>query len=125
MPGVQPSNLPAWWVPDLQVASPEVKVFALQTRLAQFIVRAARIHVTLFGIPLVVTSGNDGHHATHSAHFLNAAVDLRSHDKSDADQLLFGLILVTLSEHGQLGVFDERFTTSPHWHVEDAKLLGG
>jgi hypothetical protein len=120
-----PSNLPPWWTPDLAIGSPAVNVVALNTKLAQFVVRAAAAHVLLFGSELVITSGNDGNHVPSSAHYKNAAVDLRSHDKSADQQMLFGGILAYLGSKDAVGVFDERATTSPHWHCEDASFLGG
>jgi hypothetical protein len=118
-------NLPVWWTPDLALGSPDVNVRALNTRLSVFLAQAGTIHRALFGKPLVVTSANDGHHAEHSAHYLNAAVDLRSKDKTDGEQVLFGAILCYLGLKSGVGIFDERATPGQHWHCEDASLLAG
>lgn len=119
------ANLPPWWTPDLQLASPYVRVESLNTKLAQFVVRAGRVHATLFGMPLVITSGNDGQHVPGSAHYKDGAVDLRNHDIDSAAQACFALVLITLGERSGVVVFDERATKSPHWHCEDADLAGG
>src|SRR5712691_5656762 len=93
---MQPANLPVWWTPDLDLGSPSVKVEELSTKITQFLVRAAHIHVALTGTPLVITSGNDGQHVHGSAHYKNAAVDLRSNDIGVGYQMVFGLVLSSL-----------------------------
>lgn len=123
--GIQPSALPPWWTPDLALGSPSVNVVALNTKLAEFVARAAHVHVTLFGKEMVITSANDGKHVASSAHYKNAAVDIRSHDKDAGEQVIFGMVLNCLAVVMGCGVFCERATLSPHWHVEDADLLGG
>lgn len=118
--------LPAWWDSRaLQLAAESVQVGELEPVFHTFLYGAGNAHRALFTVPLVITSGNDGTHAPGSAHYKNAAVDLRSHDKTPAGQLLFGACLAFLCEIYGLGVFDERATSAPHWHVELASLLSG
>lgn len=117
--------LPGWWTPDLAVAGPNVDVFLLNQKLRNFVLAAAAVHEKIFDMPLVITSGNDGQHVASSAHYKNAAVDLRSIDKDLGEQMIFGMVLNFLGVKYGVGVFDERATTSKHWHAEDAALLGG
>lgn len=96
-----------------------VKVNNLDPQLKAVIVQAGQVHAWLFRTPLVVTSGNDGHHAVNSAHFAGRAVDLRTKDKSDGDQFMFLTVLNCLAHARGCGVYDERnCTTGPHYHVE-------
>jgi hypothetical protein len=103
---------------DVQLASGSVNVSALNEILISYIRAVARAHRALFGLPLIITSGNDGQHVAGSAHALNRAVDIRSHDLQEEDQLIFGLILAKFAELYKMAVFDERFTAAPHWHVQ-------
>lgn len=106
----------AWIKKDTSVRTEDI-----DTRLVQFLNIAGAIHTTLFGKPLVVTSGNDGRHSSGSKHYQNRAVDLRSFDKDSTQQLIFGLVIAYLSPQLNLAVFDERMRDSgPHWHVEIA-----
>ena len=96
-----------------------VQVQRLVAPLVRFLVRASDVHLTLFLEPMVITSGNDGQHAVGSAHFRNAAVDLRTTDKHEAQHNLFLMALVQLGAEDHIGVFDER--TKPgegHFHCE-------
>src|SRR5713226_9801032 len=76
---------------DVQLADNSVHVERLVPRMVVFVVRAGNIHSALFNKPLVLTSGNDGEHMERSAHYRNAAVDMRSRDVTPVQQQLFTL----------------------------------
>lgn len=118
------ANLPPWWTPDLKLADDSVRVESLNLVVAQFLVRAAHVHVVLFGTELVITSGNDGAHVPGSAHYKNGAVDLRSHDIDIGSQMVFAMVLISLGNRSGVAVYDERPTKRKHWHCEDASMAG-
>lgn len=96
-----------------------VMVQRLVAPLVRFLARAGDVHMTLFAAPLVITSGNDGNHLSGSAHLRNSAVDLRSRDISDVQQVVFQAVLVELGREDKIGVFDERLKPGEgHWHCE-------
>jgi hypothetical protein len=115
---VIPSPTPAWWPEHLEVLDNAVEVSHLDVSLQGFLAAAAARHWSLFSLPLIVTSGNDGSHAPGSKHYEWKAVDLRSRDLLPSDQTLFAHNLVPMQEEFTVGIFDERFIGSPHWHVE-------
>jgi hypothetical protein len=119
-----PTNLPTWWNETLDAESLDVRVESLNVKLVQFVVRAAQVHAVMFGTPLVITSGNDGKHVPGSAHGKNAAVDLRSHDIDAGSQMVFAMVLISLGNRSGVAVYDERAARSPHWHCEDADMVG-
>lgn len=83
--------------------------------------RLAALHADVFGIELTITSANDGTHGKGSKHYKGLAVDMRSWDKDDAAQLLWGALLAYLTPRWNLAVFDERARDKgPHWHIEVA-----
>src|SRR5260370_2161001 len=85
-----------------------VQVQRLVAPLVRFLVRASDVHLTLFLEPMVITSGNDGPHAVGSAHLRNAAVDLRTTDKHEAQNKLFLMAVGPLRALDHIGGFDER-----------------
>ena len=103
---------------DVQLASSGVNVSGLDTTLESYLWTVGKVHRVIFGLPLILTSGNDGSHVAGSAHSLNRAADIRSHDLNEEDQQLFGLILAKFAEPYKMAIFDERFTAAPHWHVQ-------
>ncbi len=106
---------------DVQLADNSVHVERLVPRMVVFVVRAGNIHSALFNKPLVLTSGNDGEHMERSAHYRNAAVDMRSRDVTPVQQQLFTLVLVDLGLEEGVVVFDERANPAKqHWHCEVA-----
>jgi hypothetical protein len=114
-----------WWnTTDVTVASTAVDVSKLDEMLAGFLRAAGKLHSYLFGKPLTITSGNDGNHVQHSAHYMNAAADIRSRDIDAASQLLFGLLLSYIAPTYKVVVFDERATAGEHWHVQTAASAG-
>jgi len=117
---MQPRTIPAWWPEHLEVADLTVDVSDLDAGLQAFLAAAAARHFTLFDLPLTVTSGNDGNHAQGSKHYEWKAVDLRSRDLSSKDQQTFAVALVMMQPEFKVGVFDERFIGTQHWHVETA-----
>jgi hypothetical protein len=113
-------NAPAGSLPSfIQLADPDVNLRTLNPTLLQLLTVAGQIHAWLFHQVLVVTSGNDGTHASGSAHYQNRAVDLRTKDKTPVQQQLFLAVLTYLAEGRGAGVFDERQSKNgPHFHVE-------
>lgn len=105
-----------------------VDVDSVNETLKAFLERAGMAHAALFGIPLCVTSGKDGtSHVEGSAHYLGKAADIRSNDKTEAQQMLFGVVLSFVAARYGVGVYDERsfkageaHSTGGHWHTEVA-----
>ena len=121
-----PVVIPPWAETDeVVLGSSSVNVSALPLFLVSFLICAGQIHRALFNKALVITSGNDGQHVHGSAHYQNKAVDLRSHDLLDDEQALFSSVLLYLSRRYKVALFDERYTASPHWHVQTADSVGG
>ncbi len=115
-----------WWDTDyVQITSHAVKVDLLAPMLRDYVMTLGRVHMVLFGKALEITSGNDGKHVAGSAHYINKAVDLRSIDFLDEERAIFALVLGYFSRLYKVAVFDERFTASPHWHIQTADSVGG
>jgi len=115
-----PNPKPDWWPATAEVADSTVNVSGLDPKLISFLAAAASHHANAYGKPLVVTSADDGTHASGSKHYQRKAVDIRSRELSMAEQHDFARWLSDVQELYQLGVFDERFIGAPHWHVEVA-----
>ena len=114
-----------WWqAGPIQLAAPSVDVSKLDGELVEFLKHAAELHNELFSQELVITSGNDGQHVAHSAHYLNFAADIRSRDLTPDEQMLFGLVLSFIAPRYKIVVFDERATPGQHWHVQTAASAG-
>jgi len=114
-----------WWnTPEVAVASSEVDVSKLDASLTDFLRSAGRVHQFLFGKPMIITSGNDGNHVQHSAHYLNFAADIRSRDLAADEAMLFGQVLSFIAPKYKIVVFDERATAGEHWHVQTAASAG-
>lgn len=109
----------------VQVTSPSVNVTALDGSLVSYLIELGMAHKLLFGTALEITSGNDGNHVPGSAHFKNKAVDIRCHDLLDDAQALFFQIMAYAARAFKVAVFDERYTASPHWHIQTADSVGG
>jgi hypothetical protein len=121
-----PVNPAVWYETHyVQRASVSVNVDSLNGYLKSFIIQVGQAHEVLFNRALQVTSGNDGTHVTGSAHYKNEAVDIRSLDLTDEEQAIFSLVLGYFSRAEHIAVFDERFTASPHWHIQTADSVGG
>lgn len=119
---VGPTN---WWNgTGISLASMAVDISKLDKSLADFLSSAAKVHQFLFGSPMIVTSGNDGNHVTHSAHYLNFAADIRSRDLDPEGQIIFGALLCYIASKYKICVFDERATPGQHWHVQTAASAG-
>lgn len=98
-----------------------VNVSSLVPEMTTALAKLGRIHLDLFDGPLIITSANDGKHATNSKHYANKAVDLRMFDKSKAEQALFLAVVTYLSEKLRVMMFDERqLPGSDHVHLETA-----
>lgn len=121
-----PAQLPPWWNTQfVHLVSPSVDVSKLDSELVSLLVHAGQVHLCLFNRALEITSGNDGKHVAGSAHFLNKAVDVRAIDLRDEEQAIFSLVLGYFARDFHAAVFDERFTASPHWHIQTADSVGG
>lgn len=119
-------TIPDWASSDYVVTiSPSVNVSQLDDSLVRFLTRVGRIHTFLFGKALQITSGNDGQHVAGSAHYKNKAVDLRCLDLLDDEQALFSAVLLYCARWFKVAVFDERYTASPHWHIQTTDSVGG
>lgn len=119
--------VPTHWFDSifLQLASPSVNVTALSGELIAYLQAVGAVHRTLFTKALEITSGNDGKHVPGSAHYKWLAVDVRSLDLTDEQAAIFSLVLGYFSRLYKVAVFDERFTASPHWHIQTADSVGG
>lgn len=105
--------------PHVALGSPEVDVHGCRLALWNCLTAAALIHNSLFGRPLVVTSGKDGAHAAGSKHYRGDALDLRTRDKTAEEQLLFLVVLVYVAAKFRCAVYDERQRPAAgHFHVE-------
>jgi len=115
-----PTPKPDWWPEHLEVADSSVQVADLDASLQAFLAAAAARHWTLFNLPLIVTSGHDGTHASGSKHFEWKAVDLRTRDLTLDQANTFAMAIVLMQLEFKVGLFDERFIGTQHWHVETA-----
>lgn len=116
---------PNWWnTQECCVASTSVNVAKLYPPLAEFLQSAGKMHAYLFGKPMTITSGNDGQHVAHSAHYLDLAADIRSRDLDAGQQVVFGVVLCYIGLRYNIVVFDERATPGQHWHVQTAASAG-
>lgn len=113
--------LPMEWAtpPDIKRASDKVNISGCDARLQQFIARLNCVHYSLFGLALVVTSGRDAIHGNGSKHYIGKAVDIRTHDKTEAQCLTLLAILNQVAPSLGLGIFDERaLGDESHIHIE-------
>ncbi len=115
-----PNPAPDWWPEHLEVADMSVEVDNLDPFIQAFLAAAAALHYSLYRLPLIVTSGHDAVHGTGSKHYIWKAVDIRSKDLTLEQQNEFAQRLVPIQAGAKVGIFDERFIGSPHWHVETA-----
>lgn len=106
-------------IPFVALESSAVLIDGVDATLLNFAKRVAALHSSLFAEPLIITSGRDGIHVAGSAHLKGKALDIRSRDLNETEQLLFGIILAYFAPSFGVGVFDERGSTvAPHWHLE-------
>jgi len=106
---------------NIRLANSEVKVDNLDASLTSALETLGSLHRILFGAPLVLTAGSNGTHSAGSKHYKNLAVDVRSWDKTEAGQVVWGAVLAYLALKLNLAAFDERARDkSPHWHIEVA-----
>lgn len=115
-----PTPPPAYTLPpDVQLGSPAVNLAGCDARIQQFVARLGGVHQMLFSIPLVVTSGRDAIHGNGSKHYIGKAVDIRTHDKSEAQCLTLLAVLNQVAPALGLGIFDERaLGDESHIHIE-------
>ena len=115
-----PNPAPDWWPEHLEVADMAVNVTGIDPFIQAFLSAAAALHWVLFQLPLVVTSARDSHHGPGSKHYVGKAADIRSKDLTVEQANEFAQKIVPLQAGAKVGIFDERFIGSPHWHVETA-----
>ena len=102
-------------------ALPTVNFKGIDADFMRKVERLDVVHHDVFGQQLTITSANDGTHSKGSKHYRGLAVDMRSWDKDDAQQVLWGTILAYLAPRWNLAVFDERARDKgPHYHIEVA-----
>ena len=103
---------------DLKLKSVVVNVTDLDPRLISFLAIAAPAHQVFFGKTLVITSGNDGGHSSVSAHYKNRAIDMRTFDKDNAENVVWAGYLSTIAPKLGVVIQDERAKFwSPHIHA--------
>lgn len=104
---------------SVELAGPEVNLDGVADALLAYVGRLGDVHEAIFAIPLVITSGKDGAHAPGSLHGQGRAVDLRTHDKSDVEMVIFLAVLAYSAGNFHCTVFDERaLPGAPHMHIE-------
>jgi len=103
----------------LAVASPDVVLEGVEPRLMKYAEHLGMIHRLIFGRDLVITSGKEGKHVQNSFHELGRALDVRTEDKDQEEQLVF-MTIVSFSAPAQgIAVFDERTSRdAKHLHLE-------
>lgn len=103
----------------LAVKDNAVNLEGLNEKIVLFLAAAAQVHAALFHVPLVVTSGKDQEHISHSKHFIGRAVDLRLSDLDAVGQTICHIAFTYLACKCECGIFWE-FTETPesHLHVE-------
>lgn len=103
----------------VELASDKVNLAGCDSRIQAFVERLGNTHLALFGTSLVVTSGRDAIHGNGSKHYIGKAVDIRTHDKSEAQCLVLLAILNQVAPSLGLGIFDERaLGDEAHIHIE-------
>jgi hypothetical protein len=107
--------------PGVYLKDRHVIVDGLDPMLHEFLRALGLVHPTLFGLPVIVTSGKDGVHVLSSKHSTGQAVDIRVDDKRLAWRFAFLLVCEVLSDQFGLCLFDEsNLKVGPHLHVEVA-----
>lgn len=103
----------------LATAGPQVELDGVNEDLLRFVASMDRIHQALFARQLVITSARDGQHAPGSLHAAGLAVDIRTADKEDEDNLVLLNVLTYSAHRFPITVFDERnLAGAPHIHIE-------
>jgi hypothetical protein len=107
--------------PGVYLKDRHVIVDGLDPMLQAFLKALGLVHPTLFGLPVIVTSGKDGVHVLSSKHSTGGAVDIRVDDKRLAWRFAFLLVCEVLSDQFGLCLFDEgNLKVGPHLHIEVA-----
>ncbi len=117
--GLAVGQLPAY----VEVKDAGVMWKSLDSRIMRALVVLGHVHTFLFDKTLIITSANDGKHAAGSKHYRGLACDVRSKDKSEAENVVFAAILT--QQFARLGIsfFREAAgTDNEHWHLEVAGL---
>lgn len=103
----------------IELSVPTVNWQGLVPDLLTFAGHLALLHQLLFGQPLVITSAKDGQHSAGSLHAEGKAIDVRTRDKSDEENLMLLAVLAFIASSAPVAVFDERHLEgSPHIHIE-------
>ncbi len=103
----------------LAVASDSVVLDGVDPRLMAYMEHLGMVHQMLFGKPLTITSGKEGHHVQNSFHAIGRAVDGRTEDKDPEEQLVFMTVISFSARSQGIAVFDERSTyDGKHIHFE-------
>lgn len=103
----------------LKVASSDVVLDGVDSRLLSYAEELGLIHRGLFGKDLIITSGKDGKHVQNSYHELGLAIDVRTEDKDPEEQLVFMTVISFSAPANGVAVFDERSThDAKHIHLE-------
>ena len=112
-PGVLPAGV--------ERATPAVVTDGLDPQLFAFLTPLGLVHLHLFDVPAVITSGRDASHSKASKHYSGKAVDLRIKHLPLQWIDTYLLVLGVFEERFGLAVFDERFLPGEtHIHVEIA-----
>ncbi len=118
---MEPLSAPTAVLPSSSVALKDqtVNIRKLDPILLQMLSVAGQLHAWLFHKVLIVTSGNDGNHLPDSKHYINLAYDVRTEDKTAAEQEIFLLNLKFLAQQRGALVIDERKSPhGEHFHVQ-------
>jgi hypothetical protein len=118
-----PSNpsSPFFPPPGVKLKDSTVNIRDVDGLLQSFLITAGLVHMHLFNMLLVVTSGKDGQHSPGSKHGTGKALDLRIADLASQDQPAFLLCLRVLCARFGLAMFDEsNLPGAGHVHIEIA-----
>jgi hypothetical protein len=100
---------------------PEVNMTQIDPKLVKFLNVLGMVHLPLFGLVVVVTSGRDSQHVAGSKHGIGQAVDIRVVDKQIQWRAAFLLVCDVIAEQCRLTIFNESNSpSSPHLHIEVA-----
>jgi hypothetical protein len=110
--------IPTQW-PSVLIKDVTVNIQDLHPNLIDLLRILAYFHETLFKFPWVITSGNDGTHASNSLHYSNRAFDARSTDVPSNGKILFAMLVLFACERANAGAFYELQPGGGyHWHIE-------
>jgi len=118
-PSPAPPNTPAPAQPHYELASPKVVLAGVNEKLLNFVDYLALVHRVVFNKPLVITSGKDAIHVAGSLHAEGRAIDFRTRDLEELEQMLLMSLLAYAGPANHIACFDERaLVGQEHIHVE-------